>query len=400
MLTRPPTPTPEYAAVTTLVDSVGPLPSALTTVPPWWRTLRPPRHRHHPTLPLVPPTRRHHPARPHRTLSLISLRRRHHPAQPHRALPLIPLTHRHHPARPRHALPLIPCSRRDRPARRGRTLPLIALALLIPLHVLAPPAQAAPPPWRWPLDGHPQVLRRFAPPPAPWLSGHRGVDLAAPTGTPVLAAGPGTVSHAGPVAGTGVVSIKHADGLRTTYLPLTPSVREGQPVAGGDRIGTVAEPTGHCRTSCLHWGLLDGPDYANPLMLLARGDVRLLPYWSSPPEQAPPLPDRSQPHLPPPHAHPRDSPQSPSASPGRPARLSTQQGPRGRHLPSLTLSAAASSAAAAPAIGAGALIAAALLFAALRRRRPRGGHHHTDSERLTSKAGRHRRGVRRRTPKP
>lgn len=312
MLTRPPTPPPVP------VDSVGPLPSTPPTVPPRWRALRPPRHRHHPT-------------------------------------------------RPRH------------------TLPLIALALLIPLHVLTPPAQAAPPPWRWPLDGHPQVLRRFAPPPAPWLSGHRGVDLAAPTGTPVLAAGPGTVSHAGPVAGTGVVSIKHADDLRTTYLPLTPSVREGQPVAAGDRIGTVAEPTGHCQTSCLHWGLLDGPDYANPLMLLAHGDVRLLPYWSSPLEQAPPAPDPSQP---PPHARPRDSPQSPSAS---------QQGPRGRHLPSLTLSAATS---AAPAIGAGALIAAALLLAALRRRRPRGGHHHTDSERRTSVSGRHRRGVRRRTPKP
>lgn len=35
------------------------------------------------------------------------------------------------------------------------------------------------PSWQWPLVPRPEVLRAFDPPPKPWMSGHRGVDLAA-----------------------------------------------------------------------------------------------------------------------------------------------------------------------------------------------------------------------------
>lgn len=133
--------------------------------------------------------------------------------------------------------------------------------------------------YRWPLDGTPQVTRRFEPPPEPWLAGHRGVDLAALPETLVRAAGPGVVAFAGPVAGRGVVSIQHPNGLRTTYEPLQPSVVEGQRVRAGDVIGRVA--TGHrCRpdsASCLHWGLRHGDIYLDPLSLLGVGRVRLLP---------------------------------------------------------------------------------------------------------------------------
>src|SRR5690349_23856684 len=40
-------------------------------------------------------------------------------------------------------------------------------------------ANVAAPSWRWPLAPRPNVLRDFDPPPKPWLSGHRGVDLGA-----------------------------------------------------------------------------------------------------------------------------------------------------------------------------------------------------------------------------
>ncbi|MEQ4723442.1 peptidoglycan DD-metalloendopeptidase family protein [Nonomuraea sp. B19D2] len=143
----------------------------------------------------------------------------------------------------------------------------------------ATPARASPPTWRWPLDGHPRILRRFAPPPEPWLAGHRGVDLAAPTATPVLAAGPGTVRFAGPVAGKGVVTVEHEGGLRTTYLPVEASVRRGQPVTSGARLGVIEASTGHCQESCLHWGLRRGSDYLDPLLLLGHAPIRLLPYW-------------------------------------------------------------------------------------------------------------------------
>ncbi|MFI6602019.1 peptidoglycan DD-metalloendopeptidase family protein [Nonomuraea sp. NPDC050536] len=135
------------------------------------------------------------------------------------------------------------------------------------------------PPWRWPLDGHPHVLRRFTPPPVPWLRGHRGIDLAAPPGTPVYAAGPGVVTFAARLANRGVIAITHPTGLRTTYLPVKASVRQGQPITAGTRLGVIEDVPGHCPVSCLHWGLLRATRYLDPLLLLAQANIRLLPYW-------------------------------------------------------------------------------------------------------------------------
>jgi murein DD-endopeptidase MepM/ murein hydrolase activator NlpD len=132
--------------------------------------------------------------------------------------------------------------------------------------------------YRWPLDGVPALVRRFDPPPRPWLAGHRGVDLAAAPGATVRAAGPGTVAFAGTVAGRGVVSVQHADGLRTTYEPVEPSVVAGAAVAAGAAIGVLMAGHAGCPApACLHWGLRRGETYLDPLMLLGFGRVRLLP---------------------------------------------------------------------------------------------------------------------------
>jgi len=137
---------------------------------------------------------------------------------------------------------------------------------------------SAPPVFEWPLDGAPRVVRRFDPPPSPWLAGHRGVDLAAGAGAPVRTAGAGTVHFAGRVAGRGVVSVAHSSGLRTTYEPVEATVRTGQAVAAGDQIGTLAAGHAGCPVAaCLHWGLRRGEEYLDPLALLGLGRVRLLP---------------------------------------------------------------------------------------------------------------------------
>ncbi|MFI6810809.1 M23 family metallopeptidase [Nonomuraea sp. NPDC050328] len=151
---------------------------------------------------------------------------------------------------------------------------------------LRKPAAQAPAPrapaWGWPLTGNPRILRPFNPPPVPWLSGHRGVDLAAPQGTPVYAAGPGTVAYAGPLASRGVVSIVHTKGMRTTYLPVKASVRRGDIVTTGTQVGVIEGLVSHCRESCLHWGLIQDHRYLDPLLLVGRGQVRLLPFWVFP----------------------------------------------------------------------------------------------------------------------
>src|SRR6266511_584083 len=150
---------------------------------------------------------------------------------------------------------------------------------------IPPGRRHQPPPatsYRWPLDGRPAVVRPFAPPAQRWLPGHRGVDLAAAGGAVVRATGPGVVRFSGRVAGRGVVSVDHAGGLRTTYEPVLPTVRAGQRVGAGDQLGAL--DTGHpgCPvTVCLHWGLRIGETYLDPLSLLGRGRVRLLPLEGS-----------------------------------------------------------------------------------------------------------------------
>lgn len=132
--------------------------------------------------------------------------------------------------------------------------------------------------WSWPLRPTPdRVVRDFDPPAQPWLAGNRGVDLAGHAGEAVHAAGAGVVSYAGTIAHIGVVSVT-SGALRTTYEPLRVRVHRGQQVAAGSVLGTLTLAGSHCLpAACLHWGLLRGDAYLDPLALLGLERVRLLP---------------------------------------------------------------------------------------------------------------------------
>lgn len=122
----------------------------------------------------------------------------------------------------------------------------------------------------WPVAGPASMLRAFAPGPNPWSAGHRGVDVAG-AGSAVLAAGPGTVTFAGSIAGRGVVVVEHAAGLRTTYEPVFARVAVGRTVQQGDPIGSLQTIAGHCAQGpCLHWGAKIGDRYLDPVSLVAR----------------------------------------------------------------------------------------------------------------------------------
>ena len=162
---------------------------------------------------------------------------------------------------------------------------LAATAILTPTLAKAEqPSPAAPAPlspdsgpWRSPV-GALDLLTRFDPPPQPWLAGHRGVDLAAGDELPVTAAGSGTVVFAQDLAGRGVISIVHANGLRTTYEPVEPLVAAGDAVTAGQTIGHLRPGHTSCPgRACLHLGLKHGPLYLDPMLLFGSGKVRLLP---------------------------------------------------------------------------------------------------------------------------
>ncbi len=162
-------------------------------------------------------------------------------------------------------------------------LPAAVTGLLVTVAGLlaAAPEAVAGASWGWPLAPRPQVAARFVAPAGPYAPGHRGVDLVAPAGAPVLAPAAGTVAFAGRVAGRGVVSVDHPGGLRTTYEPVAARVARGEPVAPGTVLGLLEAGPSHCPpATCLHWGLRRGVVYLDPLARLGQVRVRLLPVWA------------------------------------------------------------------------------------------------------------------------
>ncbi len=72
---------------------------------------------------------------------------------------------------------------------------------------------------------------------------HRGVDLKAPVGTPVLAAKSGTVAIGRVKSGMGLyLEVRHPDGSRTLYAHLeTIAARDRHRVRRGDLLGAVGK---------------------------------------------------------------------------------------------------------------------------------------------------------------
>jgi len=113
------------------------------------------------------------------------------------------------------------------------------------LVALTAPLLRSPIPLVWPVLA--PVGDRFGP---RGRAFHAGIDLLAPRGTPVLAAGPGTVTWAGRRAGGWgrLVVVRHPDGVRTLYAHLASiAVRVGEEVSGGailGRVGASGDATG------------------------------------------------------------------------------------------------------------------------------------------------------------
>jgi murein DD-endopeptidase MepM/ murein hydrolase activator NlpD len=94
---------------------------------------------------------------------------------------------------------------------------------------------------------------------------HQGADFAAPSGTPIQAAGVGTVVHAGWHGGHGkTVIVQHQNGLRTLYAHMSAiGVSVGQRVAQGQSIGGVGS-TGLSTGPHLHYEIHVGGRAVNP----------------------------------------------------------------------------------------------------------------------------------------
>lgn len=86
---------------------------------------------------------------------------------------------------------------------------------------------------------------------------HYGVDIAAPTGTPVKAPAPGKVTlvHTDMFYTGGTINLDHGHGLTSIFIHLSKIfVAEGQQISRGELIGEVGA-TGRATGPHLHWGM-------------------------------------------------------------------------------------------------------------------------------------------------
>ncbi len=107
---------------------------------------------------------------------------------------------------------------------------------------------------------------------------HKGIDFGVPPGTPIQAAGDGTVEMAGPNGSYGnYVRLRHASGFGTAYAHMSriaQGIHTGRRVMQGQIIGYVGA-TGRATGPHLHYEVLQGNAQVNPMSIKVPTGVKL-----------------------------------------------------------------------------------------------------------------------------
>ena len=127
---------------------------------------------------------------------------------------------------------------------------------------------------RWPLKITGRISSGFGrrhSPTAGASSYHKGIDIAVPSGTPIVAAESGTVVTAAYSSSAGnYVMISHGNRLYSVYMHCSKlAVTEGDSVKRGQVIA-YAGSTGISTGSHLHFGVSKNGTYVNPLSYVSR----------------------------------------------------------------------------------------------------------------------------------
>ncbi|MEU6157908.1 peptidoglycan DD-metalloendopeptidase family protein [Streptomyces sp. NPDC047130] len=173
-------------------------------------------------------------------------------------------------------------SRRVWPVALAAVSALLSGLLLTPLAAAAPAEAAAAYTGFCPATGYLSQGHH---------AGHNGIDIAAPTGTPIYAVGPGEVTISGHEPGYGQwIRILHPDGSTTEYGHMYHrDVQVGDRVAGGQRIALMGSE-GQSTGPHLHLRVWARPGVSvDPVPYLAERGIRIPCFPGPGPAPAPPV---------------------------------------------------------------------------------------------------------------
>lgn len=122
--------------------------------------------------------------------------------------------------------------------------------------------------WTWPLPGHSRITSEYGTrmhPTLGYMKFHNGIDVGAPTGTPIVAPKDGTVIAAAYNATMGnYIMIDHGNGIITIYMHCSSlAVSSGKKVSIGQTIAYVGS-TGRSTGPHLHFGVRVNGEYVSP----------------------------------------------------------------------------------------------------------------------------------------
>lgn len=135
----------------------------------------------------------------------------------------------------------------------------------------------AKPKFTWPIKKETPISSKFGPRKDPFLGKerfHKGVDFAAPSGTPIKAASSGKIIALGDNGGYGkYIKIQHNSNYETAYAHLSAygkSLKIGSPVLQGQTIGYVGS-SGRSTGAHLHYEVIFKNKHIDPLQVYSLG---------------------------------------------------------------------------------------------------------------------------------
>lgn len=120
--------------------------------------------------------------------------------------------------------------------------------------------------WTWPVSGTRTVVAPFRAPAHAFGAGHRGIDILAAAGGPVVAPADGVVAFRGTVVDRPLLTIEHEGGFVSTLEPVDSALRPGDAIRAGMVVGALGHG-GHSPAGALHLGVRREGAYVDPMLL-------------------------------------------------------------------------------------------------------------------------------------